>query len=179
MHACYPPCEVCRQREEKKPPQQAGSGEGLNVGELVEIVELINGRPRQYLGQKYVVSEQDESHPSQEFRLNGCPYWWPASSLRRIPPAQAEQVEVGEFVRFDGTSQAEPVEAKEPWKPVVGEKVLVEAEFVDDLDSMGNLPAGLIDSATVHVVVGGISAFPFFSQLRPLPVVQGEILGNS
>ncbi len=64
-------------------------------------------------------------------------------------------------------AQAEPVEAKEPWKPKVGEKGLVEAEF-------RNLPAGLLDSATVHVIVGGISAFPSFAQLRPLPVVQGE-----
>lgn len=172
MHACYPPCEVCRQREEKKPPQQAGSGEGLNVGELVEIVELINGRPRQYLGQKYVVSEQDESHPSQEFRLNGCPYWWPASSLRRIPPAQAEQVEVGEFVRFDGTSQAEPVEAK-PWVPKPGERVIVECEFeIASLDGT---------SARVYVDEDDGNRELLYvpiSQLRPLPVVQGEGVGK-
>lgn len=38
MHACYPPCEVCREREERatQPAPQAGSsGEGLKVGDEV------------------------------------------------------------------------------------------------------------------------------------------------
>jgi len=68
----------------------------------------------------------------------------------RIPPAQAE-----------------PVEAKEPWKPVVGEKVLVEAEVVKRYKDDTVMVA--CDSNVIQVPL---------AQLRPLPVVQGEGVGK-
>ena len=81
-------------------------------------------------------------------------------------------------------AQAEPVEAKEPWKPIKGEKVLVEAVisplrpdregYVDAVvedhyyaTSYDNAVSTEIDSEIVRVPL---------SQLRPLPVVQGEDL---
>lgn len=66
----------------------------------------------------------------------------------RIPPAQAE-----------------PVEAKEPWKPVVGEKVLVEA-VVKNVYESG------IYIWVVEDRGGARDAVVNLAQLRPLPVAQ-------
>ena len=66
----------------------------------------------------------------------------------RIPPAQAE-----------------PVEAKEPWKPVEGTRVLLEVEYCREARNGNGLH--LIN------VNGDTYAARPLAQLRPLPVVQG------
>lgn len=71
-----------------------------------------------------------------------------------------------------GVPKAEPVKAKEPWKPRMGEKVLVEA-----------LVRKVYRDMTVCVDIFDVNndsdwAIVNLSQLRPLPVVQGEGVGK-
>ena len=106
----------------------------------------------------------------------------PLSNLQRIPPSQAEPVAVKlcswcgrtpeqrkvsvctECPLPEQANASEPVEAKEPWKPVVGQKVLVEAVVSHDNWHRDTV---LVDVGTsINVKVN-------LSQLRPLPVVQG------
>lgn len=82
---------------------------------------------------------------------------WPPGAVADITAALDAELE-------------QKVEAKEPWKPVAGEKVLVEAVVSE---AIGSCIWVTTDGHTVHTIPLHLS------QLRPLPVVQGENLGNN
>lgn len=82
---------------------------------------------------------------------------WPPGAVADITAALDAELE-------------QKVEAKEPWKPVAGEKVLVEAVVSE---AIGSCIWVTTDGHTVHTIPLHLS------QLSPLPVVQGENLGNS
>ncbi len=89
----------------------------------------------------------------------------------------------GEGLKADPLThaQAEPVAAKEPWKPVVGQKVLVEAAVIKLKPERDGYADVEITDHYYYADSGEASDLEDpnrirlpLSQLRPLPVVQGE-----
>jgi len=83
------------------------------------------------------------------------------TSLPNWPPGAVADITAALDAEFE-----QKVEAKEPWKPVVGEKVLVEA-VVKSVYESGIYIWVVEDRGGARDVVVHLS------QLRPLPVVQG------
>ncbi len=161
-------------------PCQACSGDDFETGEIVQVSNCT------------FIGGSTDDDVVVKFNSSPFEYCLPGSVIRHIPPAHCECGK--QYAKIDGVTYcpdcttamtglteselrqalADPVEAKEPWKPKPNEPLLVAAiakqwcgdKWIIEID--GKAAWQGVDNQLI------VNA----SQLRPLPVVQGEGVGK-
>lgn len=170
----YSQCQWCDERDRQKQQQERTMSEALKVGDRVLATWIDECGDKQTVSGT-VANLSASGTMAQIDYLEKSWVLLPLSNLQRIPPSQAEPVASaipnwppGAVADITAALDAEferKMEAKEPWKPVVGMKALTEVtitEFSTDVE----------DEVFISIRDGigrdWATTVPL-SQLRPLP----------